>query len=237
MHRPQSRSRSPVVTSIPVVISSVRVPRSARARAAVACLVTGFALAPHLVRMAAASWLADPTASAISGAMLTFALALAVAGGVSGHPTWGGLDLDEVVRWSHDAVLCVAIAIALFVPAALLALGTPPLAAALAGVVLPAATEEFAYRGVLLVALVRLLPACKVRADYRTALALLLGSVAFAAAHDPLLTPDRSLAAALQRGTAGLLLGFVALRSRSLLAPMFAHAAFNAVVLAPGFGP
>ena len=41
----------------------------------------------------------------------------------------------------------------------------------------------------------------------------------------------------LQRGTAGLLLGFVALRSRSLLAPMFAHAAFNAVVLAPGFGP
>ena len=99
-----------------------------------------------------------------------------------------------------------------------------------------AATEEFAYRGVLLMALVRLLPACKVRAEGRVALALLLGSVAFAAAHDSLLTPDGSLAVSCQRGVAGLVLGFVALRSRSLLAPMFAHAAFNAVVLTPGFG-
>jgi len=156
--------------------------------------------------------------------------------GVSGHPTWGALDLDEVMSWSQDAVLCVVIAIALFVPAAVLALDTPPLGAALAGVLLPAATEEFAYRGVLLMALVRLLPACKVRAAGRVALALVLGSVAFAAAHASLLTPERPLAVACQRGVAGLVLGFVALRSRSLLAPMFAHAAFNAVVLTPGFG-
>lgn len=224
------------MTSIPLGISSVRVPRSARARGAAVCLVTGFALVPHLVRAAAVSWSADPVAAAITGALLLFVLSLAVAGIVSGHLTWGGLDLDEIVGWSHDTLLFVAIAILLFVPAAIFALGTPPLAAGLAGVVLPAATEEFAYRGVLLVALVRLLPACKVRADFRTGLALILGSVAFAAAHDSLLTSDRSLAVAFQRGIAGLLLGFLALRSRSLLAPMFAHAAFNAVVLAPWFG-
>ena len=224
------------MTSMPLVVSSVRVPRSARARGAALCLVVGFGVVPHFVRAGLTAWIGDPTAAAISGALLLFAMSLAVAGGVSGHPTWGALDLDEVMGWSQDAVLCVVIAIALFVPAAVLALDTPPLGAALAGIVLPAATEEFAYRGVLLMALVRLLPACKVRAEGRVALALLLGSVAFAAAHDSLLTPDGSLAVACQRGVAGLVLGFVALRSRSLLAPMFAHAAFNAVVLTPGFG-
>ena len=220
---------------MPLVLPSVRVPRSTRARTAAVTLIIGFALAPHLVRLLSAPWF-DASVSAAVGGILLFFLCVVVAASVaSGRPTWGALDIDELAGWVGDVLLFWLVGVALFLPAVLFDQRTPPVAPALAGVLLPAAVEEFAFRGVLLVALIRLLPACKVRAAFCPALAIVLGSVAFAAAHAPLLTPERPLAAALQRAVAGLLLGFVALRSRSLLAPMFAHAAFNAVVLAPWF--
>jgi membrane protease YdiL (CAAX protease family) len=210
-------------------------PRSMRARAAACTLVVGFALMPHLLRALTADWFAEGSAAAIGRTLLFFVCVTVAAACASGHRTWGALHMDELSGWANDTMLFVGVGVALFLPAALLDQRTPALAPALAGVLLPAAVEEFAFRGVLTVSLIRLLSACKARPEFRPALAVLLSSVAFAAAHDVLLTPDRSLAAALQRGTAGLLLGFVSLRSRSLLAPMFAHAAFNAVVLAPWF--
>ncbi len=223
--------------SIPIVVPSVRVPRPVRARWAAGSLVVGFAVMPHLLRSMMAIRPIDPTASAVGGALLLLTIAAVIAVLASGHATWGALDLDEVERWFRDALVFSLVCVGLFLPASMSALATPPLLPALAGVILPAASEEFAYRGVLAVALFRLLPACKVRAEFRTACALVLSGVAFAAAHDSLLSPGPSLVAAVQRAVAGLLLGVVALRSRSLLAPMFAHAAFNAVVLAPWIEP
>jgi membrane protease YdiL (CAAX protease family) len=96
-------------------------------------------------------------------------------------------------------------------------------------VIVPALTEEIAFRGFLTVALAAALRSVSGDDGRSSALAVLMTSVAFAFAHQPaVVNPSMVLAI---RFTAGLTFGLLTLHSRSLVPAMFAHAAINAELL------
>jgi hypothetical protein len=96
-------------------------------------------------------------------------------------------------------------------------------------VVVPALTEEIAFRGFLTVALTAALRAVAGNERRSSALAVVVTSVAFACAHQPVAV-DPSMVLAV-RFAAGLTFGLLTLHSRSLVPAMFAHAAVNTELL------
>ena len=96
-------------------------------------------------------------------------------------------------------------------------------------VVVPALTEEIAFRGFLTVALASVLRGMAGDDHRSNALAVVVTSGVFAFAHQPVAVDPRAVFAV--RFAAGLTFGFLTLHSRSLVPAMFAHAAVNAELL------
>jgi hypothetical protein len=96
-----------------------------------------------------------------------------------------------------------------------------PLALLQASVLAPLA-EEFAFRGVLMMSLIRQIGAAG---------AIVVSSVVFAALHysnEPQAVPPLFLL--------GMAMGYVAYRTRSLVAPIVTHSVFNTVMIVQAFG-
>ena len=171
------------------------------------------------------------------GAYAPFAFLLVILG-ISRFATHGPLvlidDRTVVRRWLTDGALFA------FAIAALLLCTVPlnrhdPLSLPeflsyrMRDIVVPALTEEIAFRGFLMVALTAALGAVAGDARQRSALAVIVTAVAFAFAHQPVaLDPSRVLAI---RFASGLIFGLLTIHSRSLVPAMFAHAAVNAELL------
>jgi membrane protease YdiL (CAAX protease family) len=96
-------------------------------------------------------------------------------------------------------------------------------------VVVPALTEEIAFRGFLTVALTAALRSMAGDDHRSSGLAVVVTSLVFAFAHQPVAVDPRTVFAA--RFVAGLTFGLLTLHSRSLVPAMFAHAAVNAELL------
>ena len=95
---------------------------------------------------------------------------------------------------------------------------------------LPALTEEIAFRGVLAAVVGSLLATVVGERRVRVALSLAVVSFAFALAHEGTTWPAVGWPLIAARSAAGLVFGALALRDRSLLAAMLAHAMYDAAV-------
>ena len=95
---------------------------------------------------------------------------------------------------------------------------------------LPALTEELAFRGLLMetvnAAVAELVGSVRVRAG----VTLVVVSLTFALAHGGITRPALGWSLIAARSAAGLVFGSLALGDRSLLAPMLAHAMYDAAV-------
>jgi membrane protease YdiL (CAAX protease family) len=172
-----------------------------------------------------------------SGALapLVFLLFILVISRFATHGPLVLLDDRTIVRrWLTDgALFAFAIAALLLCTVALNRHDTPSLPeflwSRMRDVVVPALTEEVAFRGFLTAALAAALGPVVGDARQRTAVAVILSSAAFAFAHQPV-TVDPSTVLAV-RFAVGLTFGFLTLHSRSLVPAMFAHAAINVELL------
>ncbi|MBI3567239.1 MAG: CPBP family intramembrane metalloprotease [Gemmatimonadetes bacterium] len=95
---------------------------------------------------------------------------------------------------------------------------------------LPALTEEIAFRGVLTAVVGSLLATVVGERRVRAALSLAVVSMSFALAHGGITWPAVGWPLIAARSAAGLVFGALALRDRSLLAAMLAHAMYDAAV-------
>ncbi len=219
----------------PPLVAAGTAPAVARA---VAC--AGFlGVLPHLVRCAASGLSPMAEADRLRALLApplflatVVLLALLVARRAWGWP----IDRAVAQRWLSEGATFAVASTALFL------LLHPPAGTGgfgwngqeffgLAGVTLPALTEELVYRGILAVVISSSLASVAGRRA-RAALTVVFCSAAFSVAHEfaPFTgpwSPDL-----LRRFAAGIVLGSLAWRSRSLLPSMFAHAAYNALVRA-----
>ena len=191
---------------------------------------------PHLVRYVLAGLPALAEADTLRAQLAPplFLATVASLALLAARLTWGWpIDRAIAMRWAADGATFVVASSALFI---LLDAGggtgrgewVSHVARRMAGLVWPALTEELAYRGVLAaVVSSALAPLHGDRA--RAAWTVLACSAAFSFAHEFASTPGALLPTLLRRFVVGLALGALAWRGRSLLPPMFAHAAFNAL--------
>jgi membrane protease YdiL (CAAX protease family) len=171
------------------------------------------------------------------GAMAPFAFLLTILA-ISRFATHGPFvlldDRSLVRRWLTDGTLFAFAMAALLLCAVPLSRHDPRSLPEFASyqmrdVVVPALTEEIAFRGFLTVALTAALRSVVGDDGRSKALAVLVASVAFAFAHQPAVV-DPSMVLAI-RFAAGLTFGLLTLHSRSLVPAMFAHSAINAELL------
>lgn len=186
-----------------------------------------------LVRALSLQFASLPTVGATAPfAFLLFILA------VSRFATHGPLvlldDRTLVRRWLTDGALFAFAMAALLLCA--VALNRPDagslpdfLSYRMRDVVVPSLTEEIAFRGFLTVALASVLRGVADDDHRSNAVAVIVTSLVFAFAHQPVVVDPRAVFAV--RFAAGLTFGFLTLHSRSLVPAMFAHAAVNAELL------
>lgn len=95
---------------------------------------------------------------------------------------------------------------------------------------LPALTEELVFRGVMAAVVSALLAAVVRGPRVRAGMSLVVVSLAFALAHEGATRPAAGWPLIAARVAAGLVFGALALRDRTLLAAMLAHAMYDATV-------
>ena len=194
---------------------------------------------PHLVRLSLTgvpSLAEAVTLRALLAPPLFLAIVAALAL-VAARQTWGWpIDRAVAMRWLSDGATFAAASTALFL---LVEFGGDLSRIAwllrttelLTRIVWPALTEELAYRGMLAVVVSSSLASIR-DGRARAAWTILSCSVAFSVAHEFAPFSGAFVVLLLRRLTAGMLLGTLAWRSRSLLPSMFAHAAFDALTRA-----
>lgn len=194
---------------------------------------------PHLVRFVLAGLPALAEADTLQALLAPplFLAVVALLAHLAARQTWGWpIDRAVAMRWLSEGATFLVASTTLFV------LLDPrggygrvawlhPTADRIAGVVWPALTEELAYRGVLAVVVSSSLASID-RGRARAVWTILSCSAAFSVAHEFAPSIGAIPVNLLRRLVAGVVLGALAWRSRSLLPSMFAHAAFNALTWA-----
>lgn len=204
---------------------------------AVSVLVALVGGAPSLIREAVRALSLQVAAPSVVGALGPFVFLLFILV-ISRLATHGPVDLLDdrtlVRRWLTDgALFAFAMAALLLCAVAMQENEFRPLSDLMTyrvrEIIMPALSEEIAFRGFLTVALTTALGAAVRHERRRPAVAVMLASGAFALAHQhAAIEPTVALAV---RFAAGLTFGFLTLHSRSLVPAMFAHAAVNGGLL------
>jgi membrane protease YdiL (CAAX protease family) len=194
---------------------------------------------PHLVRMALAGFPALAEADTLRALLAPplFVAIVAMLAFLAARQTWGWpIDRAVAMRWlSEGATFAVASTTLFLLLDSRAEFGRAAwlhrTAERMAGIVWPALSEELAYRGIL-TAVVSSSLASIDGGRARAAWTILSCSAAFSVAHEFAPSIGAFPANLVRRFVAGVVLGALAWRSRSLLPPMFAHAAFNALTRA-----